>query len=219
MNIEEIKPYWRNPRKNDDTIEPLKESIKKFGYQSPIIVDANNVIVVGHARFKALLQLKGTLDTELSNLEQELNQAKGKEKERISALINNLKQVNAGKIEVIVAENLTEKQAKEYRIADNKLTDISEWDFKKLPFEIRELGSVIGFTGEEINDMFSIDEIKGVEQYDSEDFENAKKSEAEKYVEASKKHEEDKVRIVCPYCKEEFWVNKQDIISDEKYKY
>lgn len=62
MNIQkkrlsEIKPYWRNARKNDNTVEALKQSIKKYGYNQPIAIDADNVIITGHARYKALMQL------------------------------------------------------------------------------------------------------------------------------------------------------------------
>jgi len=62
MNIQkkklsEIKPYWRNARKNDKTVEALKQSINKYGYTQPINIDQNNVIITGHARYIALMQL------------------------------------------------------------------------------------------------------------------------------------------------------------------
>jgi ParB family chromosome partitioning protein len=56
-NVSEIKPYWRNPRTNTATIEPLKESIKQFGFNQPILIDANDVVIAGHARLKAATQL------------------------------------------------------------------------------------------------------------------------------------------------------------------
>lgn len=55
--LSEIKPYWRNARKNERTIDALKQSIEKYGYNQPISIDKDNVIVTGHARYKALLQL------------------------------------------------------------------------------------------------------------------------------------------------------------------
>jgi site-specific DNA-methyltransferase (adenine-specific) len=55
--LSEIKPYWRNARKNDRTIDALKQSIKKYGYNQPISIDAEGVIITGHARYKALMQL------------------------------------------------------------------------------------------------------------------------------------------------------------------
>lgn len=55
--ISKIKPYWRNPRHNEAGIEVVKESIERYGFNQPIVVDKKNVIVVGHTRYKALLQL------------------------------------------------------------------------------------------------------------------------------------------------------------------
>ena len=53
----EITPYFRNPRKNDDAIEGVAESIKAFGFKNPILLDQENVIVAGHTRWKAALKL------------------------------------------------------------------------------------------------------------------------------------------------------------------
>ena len=57
ININDIKPYWRNPRKNDNAVEAVKKSIKEYGFNSPIIVDGNNVIIAGHTRYRALQEL------------------------------------------------------------------------------------------------------------------------------------------------------------------
>lgn len=52
-DIERLIPYARNPRKNSDTVDGLAASIKGFGFQQPIVVDTENVIVVGHTRYLA----------------------------------------------------------------------------------------------------------------------------------------------------------------------
>ena len=57
VSLADIKPYWRNPRNNKDAVEKVKESIKEFGYNQPIAVDPDMVIVAGHTRFKALQEL------------------------------------------------------------------------------------------------------------------------------------------------------------------
>jgi len=59
-SIDSIKPYLSNPRKNDENIQKVADSIKKYGWNQPIVVDSDGVIVVGHTRYKAalLLQLK-----------------------------------------------------------------------------------------------------------------------------------------------------------------
>jgi len=55
-----IKPYWRNPRNNEAAVKALVESIGEFGYTNPIVVDAKNVILAGHARYQALMRLGWT---------------------------------------------------------------------------------------------------------------------------------------------------------------
>lgn len=58
--IDEIKPYAKNPRKNDSAVSAVMESIKQCGYVAPIIVDENGIILAGHTRYKALKKLGET---------------------------------------------------------------------------------------------------------------------------------------------------------------
>jgi ParB-like chromosome segregation protein Spo0J len=51
--LDEIKPYENNPRNNDGAVEAVSNSIKRFGFKVPIVVDSNGVIVAGHTRYKA----------------------------------------------------------------------------------------------------------------------------------------------------------------------
>ena len=51
--IADIRPYENNPRKNDDAVKYVAESIKHFGFKVPIIIDRSNIIVAGHTRYKA----------------------------------------------------------------------------------------------------------------------------------------------------------------------
>ena len=55
--IGQIKPYPNNPRINEGAIEAVAASIREFGFKVPIVVDADGVIVAGHTRHKAALQL------------------------------------------------------------------------------------------------------------------------------------------------------------------
>lgn len=52
--LTEIRPYHRNPRKNDDAVDAVAQSIRQCGYVAPIIVDEEGVILAGHTRYKAL---------------------------------------------------------------------------------------------------------------------------------------------------------------------
>lgn len=55
--VEAIRPYAKNPRKNDQAVFAVTESIRQCGYIAPIIVDEDLVILAGHTRYKALKKL------------------------------------------------------------------------------------------------------------------------------------------------------------------
>lgn len=56
--IAELKPYDKNPRKNDGAVKFVAESIREFGFKVPIVIDRDGVIVCGHTRYKAAKKLK-----------------------------------------------------------------------------------------------------------------------------------------------------------------
>lgn len=53
----ELKPYEKNPRRNDEAVKYVAESIKEFGFKVPVVIDEDNVIVAGHTRWKAAKKL------------------------------------------------------------------------------------------------------------------------------------------------------------------
>ena len=58
IDIDLIKPYKNNPREIPmESVQKVMNSIREFGNNQPIVVDNDNVIVVGHTRWKALKQL------------------------------------------------------------------------------------------------------------------------------------------------------------------
>ena len=57
MKVEDIYPYENNPRRNAKAVDAVANSINEFGFKNPIIVDKNNVIISGHTRRLAALQL------------------------------------------------------------------------------------------------------------------------------------------------------------------
>jgi hypothetical protein len=57
LSIESITPYARNPRKNQSAIATVKASLKEYGWQQPLVIDRDNVIVVGHTRYAAAVEL------------------------------------------------------------------------------------------------------------------------------------------------------------------
>ena len=102
LKTDSIKPYNRNARKNDVTVMKLCEVIPKVGFNQPIVVDKNNVIVKGHARWKAAVKL---------GLE---------------------------KVPVIVSTNDDETNKLD-RLADNKLSEFSQWDDDILQTELASI--------------------------------------------------------------------------------
>ena len=57
LPIGEIRPYEKNPRKNENAVKYVKESIRQFGFKVPIVIDSNRVIVCGHTRLLAAKSL------------------------------------------------------------------------------------------------------------------------------------------------------------------
>ena len=105
--LADIKPYEKNPRKNDNAVDTVANSIKEFGFKVPIVIDKDNVIVCGHTRYKAS------------------------------------KKLGLEVVPCVIADDLTEEQIKAYRLADNKVSELAEWD--------------IDLLGEELDGIFDID--------------------------------------------------------------
>lgn len=57
LRIAALRPYWRNPRNVEPAVDAVAESIKRYGYNAPIIVDEDYTIIVGHTRYRALRKL------------------------------------------------------------------------------------------------------------------------------------------------------------------
>lgn len=103
LSIDDIVPYEHNPRRNDDAVGSVAESIKQFGFKVPIIIDKTKTIVAGHTRYKAAKKLKMRT------------------------------------VPCIVADDLTDEQVKAFRLADNKVSELAEWDFDLLDAELENI--------------------------------------------------------------------------------
>lgn len=57
MQLSEIKPYPNNPRKNEKAVDVVARSIQAYGFNSPIVVDKDFVIINGHTRYEAAKKL------------------------------------------------------------------------------------------------------------------------------------------------------------------
>lgn len=116
-DISKIKPYENNPRDNSNTVDEVAKSIKAYGFQQPIVVDKDGIIIVGHTRYEAA------------------------------------KSLGLKTVPVVCAKNLSEQQVKGYRLADNKTSDYSVWDNKKLLKELQDIDDDI-YTGFKESSIF-----------------------------------------------------------------
>lgn len=58
INIDEIKEYSRNTKAHPkEQIEKIKRSIEEFGFNVPLILDKDNVLIAGHGRVYAAKEL------------------------------------------------------------------------------------------------------------------------------------------------------------------
>ena len=103
IGIDKIKPYEKNPRRNDSAVDAVANSIRQFGFQQPLVLDTENVIIVGHTRYRAAQKL-------------------------------GLKSVPC-----VIADNLSEQAVNAYRIADNSVGELAEWDDDLLRGELEEI--------------------------------------------------------------------------------
>ncbi len=74
IETNKILPYINNPRKNLN-IDKVASSIKEFGFQQPIVVDKDYIIIVGHTRFEAAKKL-GFKEVPVQIADLDENQAK-----------------------------------------------------------------------------------------------------------------------------------------------
>jgi hypothetical protein len=77
MKTGDIKPYKKNPRKNDKAVEHVMESIKNYGFKNPVLIDENNEIIAGHTRLKAAIQLGLTFVPTIQITDMNEDQKKG----------------------------------------------------------------------------------------------------------------------------------------------
>lgn len=114
--VDEIYPYKNNPRKNDDAVQFVVNSIAAVGFLNPILVNSEGVILAGHTRLKAA------------------------------------KFLGMEEVPVVYVDDLSEEQQRAFRLADNKVGEIAEWDEDLLGEELASIlnidMSLFGFDGD-----------------------------------------------------------------------
>lgn len=168
IDIDSVVPYWRNPRQvTDAAVASVMESIERYGYQAPIIVDSSLVVIAGHTRLQALRRL-------------------GYEQ-----------------IDVIVSD-MSDTQAKEYRLVDNRTSEYGEWDRNKMFLELREFADAETAARffPEVNLNIDVNSVSLI--VDHEDMERAVGRLADLTAPAAPRETK---MILCPHCLEEFEIS------------
>ncbi len=129
MQITDVKKYDKNAKEHPGfQLEKIASSIKAFGCKQPIILDKDNVIVVGHGRFIAMTELLG-----YTLMETKAFTRKGEPV-----------------IPYMLIDDLNEEEIKAYRIADNQLNALTGQDMILITEELKlldESGFDITLTG------------------------------------------------------------------------
>lgn len=131
MNIEYVKiadilEYENNPRNNDKAVEYVANSIRRFGFKVPVVLDSNNIIVAGHTRVKAakclgMLEVPCIVADDLT--EEQVNAFR---------LVDNKTAELAGWDFVLLDEELAELRAAGVDVEEFGFTDVSDVDIDDL---------------------------------------------------------------------------------------
>ena len=130
--IEDLIVYDRNPRKNDEAVYRVLESLKRHGQVKAIVISAkgkpfeNEIICCGHTTLKALKILGAKL------------------------------------VKVVVKEFNSESEFVDYNIRDNRSGEIAKWDFQELAnitadFEDIDLNE-LGFNDNDLSELHDIED-------------------------------------------------------------
>ena len=112
-----LKPYNKNAKKHpSDQVDAVAESIKQFGFVQPVVIDKDNIIVIGHCRVMAAKRLK--MD------------------EVPCVLVDDLtpEQVNALRL----ADNKTNESAWDSGLLNDSMVDVGDIDMTVFGFDLGE---------------------------------------------------------------------------------
>lgn len=175
--LAEIKPYWRNPRNNEKAIAAVKQSIQNYGFNSPLVIDSENVIIAGHSRYKALMEL-------------------------------------GHKEAPCVVVDLPASKAKEYRIADNKTSELASWDMDLLIPELREIGDLgdmgVFFENIDLDNLLKITSTGKLPT--AEQISDKQAALNSQFSDLSDSKQANYVEVMCPECTHEFYVDRSEML-------
>lgn len=195
VKLSEIFPYYDNPRDNTNAVEPTKESIKRFGFVKPILVDKAGVIIAGHTRYVAAYQLG---------------------MEFVPVVYSDMDDEMAKKYRILDNKLAEKSSFDEDQLLEELRNMEVPTDMQAFFFE--DINQMLNFSLDSINQQ--AEEYGGFQddysQVEEENFEAPSNEEADESEEASSDEEEDPakdlfvlkeredgshyMKVVCPYC-------------------
>ena len=107
IDPKDVKPYERNAKKHDEKqIKNIVNSIQRFGWQQDTVITTDNVLVIGHGRRLAAIQIGCEMPYHRIDKE---------------------------------ADQLTDEDIRELRIADNQTNAETGFDFDVMKLEVMDL--------------------------------------------------------------------------------
>lgn len=117
LPVSVLKPYEKNAKKHpDDQVEHIANSIREFGFRQPLVIDKENVLVIGHGRLLAAKKLG--LDSVPCVCADDLTD------EQIKALR--------------LADNKTNESEWDFDLLGGELDDIFDIDMEQFGFELED---------------------------------------------------------------------------------
>ena len=207
VKIDEITPYWRNPRNIEKAVEAVKKSIQEYGYNNPIVVDINKVIICGHTRYRALKELGY---------------------EEINVIITDLEEDKAKQFRIV--DNKTNELAKwdnellmfelrEIQDLENMKNFFSDKEFKNMNISFEDMENELIENESENENNNIIDNDYTENNVNNEDkkidkkLEKVKDYEENKFEKRSIENENDYIEIVCPYCEKDYTLSKRELLQ------
>lgn len=192
-DISELTPYERNAKIHPgEQIDQIANSLEAFGWQQPVVIDKDGVIIVGHGRCLAAEKLT----------------KQGKKKKY---LWNNNEPFDWTKVPCKSADTMTEDEIKAYRLADNKLNE-SPWDEALREIEQAEI--------EMDMEQFGFDEIEqAFDEYEesfTDDNSYTQKTDIPQYTPSNEKPQ---LSVLCDITKYEELcenINNSNVTDEEK---
>lgn len=202
-SLQDIKPYYNNPRDNAGAVPAVVESFKRYGFIKPIICDKDYVIIAGHTRYIAAFQLGLTqVPVVISDMDEERaklfriadNKLAEKSEFDETALIEELKGLQVPEnLQAFFFENISE------------MVNFSFNDFQGVPqdyynYDDESINEESDSNEDEVGDNFS--SLNKEEDFTADDEDLAEEDNSDyndlyrvKIVDGVKT-----MKVICPYC-------------------